>query len=119
MGKLDTKIMSVAKMLVPGIAGLAQLWTGEPNPGWSPVSKYATTESMKKYTGHAVVAAMTGVRLKHMGQRETKFDLMGTLNPVDFRNAPVPKVILMTKLAIEGIDTVGKFISGMFRDLVD
>ena len=118
MGKLDGKLMSLAKVLIPGIAGLAQLWTGEPSPGWATVQKYATTPYYKKYLGHALVASFTGVRLAHMGQRTTEFDVMGTLNPVDFRNAPVPKVMLVTRLALEGIEAVGQFVSGIFRDIL-
>ena len=119
MGKIDSKIMSLAKAIVPGLAGLIQLYYGEPNPGWASLKdNLAHGWEHATYAPHTIVASMTGVRLAHLGQEKTEFDVLGTLNPFDLRNAPVPKVILLSRLALEGISAVGQFISSIFKDLL-
>jgi len=120
MGKLDSKLISLTKSLVPGIAGLAQLYYGEPNPGWGSV-EMKLREGKNKQALQSAVAGLTGVRLGGHGfggQKKTEIDLFGVLNPTDFRNAPVPKVVVLTRLAIEGISAVGTFVSQLFRDVV-
>lgn len=114
---LGTTILTWGKRLIPGIAGAVQLYAGEPNPGWASVKAHLQNKAYEP-AAYSAIANMTGLRMKHHGQRTTEFDVIGTLNPFDFRNAPTPKVILITRLAIEGIEAVHGFVSSLFDDML-
>lgn len=105
------------KTLVPGFAGAVQFWFGSPNPGWASV-RNAHKAGNSFGAMQSAVAGVSGVRLAGGGQAQTKIDVFGTLNPVDMRNAPVPKVMLWARLALEGLQAGEKFISGLFKDIM-
>lgn len=109
--------MSIAKKVVPGIAGAVQLYYGKPAPGWGNVrSKINANQLAQAF--QSAVAGLTGVRLGNIaGQAKTEVDFLQTINPFDFRSAGVPKVILVTRLAMEGLDATVGFVRGIFNDL--
>ena len=117
MSKLESKLMGLTKTFVPGIVGLVQLYYGEPNPGWASVKQHMDNKATEP-AFYSAVAGLTGLRMRHHGQQKTEIDFMGVLNPFDLRNAPVPKVVILTRLAIEGVNAVGQFISSLFKDIL-
>lgn len=96
--KKKTRRKRSNKIPISVIAAGLHLWTGEPNPGWASVQTYITNPNYRPYVGHAIIAALTGIRLQHLGQQTTEIDVMGILNPFDMRNAPTTKVYLWTHL---------------------
>lgn len=115
--KYMSKMMSLAKKFFPPFAGALQFYFGEPNPGWASVHDAVKAKDYSR-AWQSALAGMTGIRLKGAGQATTEFDVIGTLNPIDLRNAPAPKLAMLARLSLEGIDTVGKFISNLFKDIL-
>ena len=110
-------IMGTLKKIVPMISTIAAVLWVEPSPGWGTVKDKLDAKQYDQ-AAQSFIAGMTGLRLGPIGgQMTTELDVFGTLNPVDFRNAPYPKVALWSRLSMEGIDTIGGFVRGLFADL--
>jgi hypothetical protein len=111
------RILSKLKPFVAPIATILSILYVPPNPGWGTVKQKIDAKQYDQ-AAQSFIAGMTGLRLGGIGgQVNTEFDVVGTLNPVDFNNAPHPKVGLWASLSMEAIDAVGSFVRGLFRDI--
>jgi len=115
---MNLNILGKLKTFVPVVATVVSILYIPANPGWGLLKDQVKA---KKYdlAAQSFVAGMSGLRLGPIGgQRKTEIDVVGTLNPVDFRNAPYIKVGMWTRIAMEGIGAVQGFVKGLIKDVL-
>lgn len=106
-------LMSALKKLVPIASTITAIAVVPPAPGWK-TPLQALEEGKPKEAVQTFVAGMTGMELGE----HANFDLLETLNPVDLKHAPYPKVALWSSLSMEGISKIGTWIRSIFSDVV-
>lgn len=105
------------KKVVPIFATLFTMAYTPAAPGWGTLLEHIENKQGGLVI-QDIVAGFSGVRLKGGGQGQTDIDLFGTLNPIDFTNAPYGKVAGWTSVAMTGIGKVRTFVNGIISDVL-
>ena len=112
------ELVSALKKIVPITATLFTMAYVPAAPNWGTMKEHLENKQLG-LVAQDVVAGVSGIRLKGGGQSHTDIDLVGTLNPIDFDNAPYVKVAGLTRIAMEGIGKAQAFTMSILRSILD
>jgi hypothetical protein len=108
---------SALKKIVPITATICTMAFQPAAPGWGTIKEHIQNKQ-GWLVAQDIVAGFSGIRLKGGGQGQTDIDVFGTLNPIDFENAPYGKVAGWTRVSMEAIGKVRAFTNEIINSVL-